>query len=286
VTDAATNHTSIGTDAVEAPDIKSERRSPFTWLHPVGWTALVFLFLAVIATAVGADLLIGRMPWWMWLSAIAVVAAATSDSLLNGIRLGIEAVSTFTGKLAMILAWFIFFVQLFNVITRYSNNWFETDILFGQTVSLAWMSFGMLFLLGVNYGVKEGINPRIDFWWADFSNMRKAWLDFIMHTFFFLPFLLLGIRVLKPYAAASLGYNRFANDGQGEWPSGWRVWETWEQSINAGELPVGPIQAFMFIGFILWASQVFAEIIKTGFVIAGRDDLGDIAASDVPLRVE
>ncbi len=286
MTDAATNHISTETATVEVSDGGSERTSLFTRLHPVGWAAVVFLLLAVVATAAGADLLIGRMPWWMWLSAIAVVAAATSDSVLNGIRLGIEAVSTFTGKLAMILAWFIFGVQLFNVITRYSNNWFETDILFGQTVSLAWMSFGMLFLLGVNYGVKEGINPRIDFWWAEFSNKRKAWLDFVMHTVFFLPFLLLGIRVLKPYAAASLGYNRFANDGQGEWPSGWRVWETWEQSINAGELPVGPIQAFMLFAFILWAAQVFAEIIKTGFVIAGRDDLGDIAATDVPLRVE
>lgn len=286
MTDAATEHKPTGTDAVEADDIDRQRASFLTRLHPLGWAAVIFLLLAVVATATGADLLIGRMPWWMWLSAIAAVAAATSDSVLNGIRLGIEAVSTFTGKLAMILAWFIFFVQLFNVITRYSNNWFETDILFGQTVSLAWMSFGMLFLLGVNYGVKEGINPRIDFWWANFSNKRKAWLDFLMHTLFFFPFLLLGIRVLKPYAAASLGYNRFANDGQGEWPSGWRVWETWEQSINAGELPVGPIQAFLFFGFILWAAQVFAEIIKTGFVIVGRDDLGDIAATDVPLRVE
>ncbi len=286
MTDAATDHRSMGTDAVEVSDVGSDRTSLFTRLHPVGWAAVIFLLLAAVATAVGADLLIGRMPWWMWLSAIAVVAAATSDSVLNSIRLGIEAVSTFTGKLAMILAWFIFAVQLFNVVTRYSNNWFDADILFGQTVSLAWMSFGMLFLLGVNYGVKEGINPRIDFWWAEFSNKRKAWLDFLMHTIFFLPFLLLGIRVLKPYAAASLGYNRFASDGQGEWPSGWRVWETWEQSINAGELPVGPIQAFMFVGFILWAAQVFAEIIKTGFVIAGREDLADIAASDVPLRVE
>lgn len=286
MTDAATDPKTSETSTAAEPDLDGERASLFTWLHPVGWAGVIFLLLAVVATATGADLLVGRMPWWMWLSAIAVVAAATSDSVLNAIRLGIEAVSTFTGKLAMILAWFIFFVQLFNVITRYSNNWFETDILFGQTVSLAWMSFGMLFLLGVSYGVKEGINPRIDFWWAEFSNKRKAWLDFLMHTLFFLPFLLLGIRVLKPYAAASLGYNRFANDGQGEWPSGWRVWETWEQSINAGELPVGPIQAFTFVAFILWAAQVFAEIIKTGFVIAGRDDLGDIAASDVPLRVE
>ena len=258
----------------------------FTRLHPVGWAAALFLLAAVIATATGADLLIGRLPWWLWLLAIAIVAMSTSATALHGVRLAIEKVSTFTGYIAMVLAWFIFFIQLFNVITRYTNSWFETDILFGETTSMAWMGFGMLFLLGVNYGVKEGINPRIDFWWADFSNRTKAWLDFVMHTVFFLPFLVLGIRILKPYAARSLGYNRFANDGAGEWPAGWRVWESWEQSGNAGELPVGPIRAFLFVAFILWAAQVFAEMIKTGFVIAGREDLGDVATVDAPLRVE
>jgi TRAP-type mannitol/chloroaromatic compound transport system permease small subunit len=258
----------------------------FARLHPVGWAAAIFLLMAVVATAVGADLLIGRMPWWLWLLGLAVVALSTSPKALHGLRIGIEKVSTFTGGLAMALAWFIFLIQLFNVITRYTNSWFEADILFGETTSMAWMGFGMLFLLGVNYGVKEGINPRIDFWWADFSNRTKAWLDFVMHTVFFFPFLILGIRILKPYAEVSLGYNRFANDGAGEWPNGWRIWDSWVQSGNAGELPVGPIRAFIFVAFIMWAAQVFAEMIKTGFVIAGRDDLGDIAAVDAPLRVE
>ncbi len=261
----------------------------FQRLHPIGWAAVIFAVAAAIATAVGADLLIGRMPWWLWLLTVAVIAASTSESVLHGVRLAIDAVATFTGRLAMILAWVIFFLQLFNVITRYSNNWFATDILFAETVSLAWMSFGMLFLLGVNYGVREGINPRIDFWWADFGNRRKAWLDFIMHTVFFFPFLILGIRILKPYAAIALGYNRFADGGEGEWPAGWRVWESWVTSVNAGELPAGPIRAFIFVAFILWAAQVFGEMIKTGFVLAGREDLADIHAIDsidAPVRVE
>ena len=285
--DATVEH-NASTDATESDD-SAESYSPpglFTRLHPVGWAAVLFALAAVIATVTGIDLLIGRMPWWMWVGTLAIVALASSQPLLHRLRLAIESVATFTGKIAMVLAWVIFLLQLFNVITRYTNDWVETDILFGQTVSLAWMSFGMLFLLGVNYGVKEGINPRIDFWWAEFSSLRKAWLDFIMHTLFFLPFLLQGIRILKPFAEVSLGYNRFANDGEGEWPSGWRVWKTWEESVNAGELPVGPIQAFLFVAFILWAAQVFAEMIKTGFVIAGREDLADIYESEIHLRVE
>ncbi len=258
----------------------------FERLHPIGWAAAILAAMAVIATILDADLLIGRMPWWMWVLTLAAIAIATAPQVLHRVRLGIERISTLTGYVAFVLAWLVFFIQVFNVVTRYSNDWFDADILFGQTVSMAWMGFGLLFLLGANYGVKAAVNPRVDFWWAEWSNKRKAWLDFIMHSLFFFPFLLLGIRVLLPYAKISLGFRPFANDGMGEWPSGWRVWETWEQSVNAGELPVGPIQAFLLVGFVLWAAQIFAEMIKTGFIIAGRNDLADIAAADAPVRVE
>lgn len=256
-------------------------------LHPLGWAAVLFGLAAVLATLFDWDLLIARMPWWLWAATVATIVASAFPAVLHGTRLGIEAVSEFLGKIAMVLAWVIFLLQLFNVVTRYTNDWFEADILFGETTSLAWMSFGMLFLLGVAYGVKNGINPRIDFWWAEFSELRKAWLDFGLHTVLFLPFLILGLRVLKPYAARSLGYNRFANGGEGEWPAGWRVWDSWEKSGDAGQLAVGPIQAFIFVAFIFWTAQVVAEIIKTGFVIAGRGDLGDISdAGETPLRIE
>ncbi len=272
-----------GDDMSVTPD---STNSLFQRLHPIGWAAAILAVLAVISTIAGLDLLIGRMPWWLWALILGTIAVSTAPQLLHRLRIFIEKVSTGTGYVAFVLAWLVFFIQVFNVVTRYSNDWFDADILFGQTVSMAWMGFGLLFLLGANYGVKAAVNPRVDFWWAEWSNKRKAWLDFIMHTVFFFPFLVLGLRVLLPYAKISLGFRPFANDGMGEWPSGWRVWETWEQSVNAGELPVGPIQAFLLVGFVLWAAQVFAEMIKTGFVIAGRDDLADIAGADAPLRVE
>ena len=282
----AEQDTSVAT--AEAPKATSGDPSPlFARLHPIGWVAIGFAVLAALATVLGWDLLIARMPWWLWAITAVTIGLAAVPQVLHRIRLAIEAVSEFTGSIAMVLAWVIFFLQLFNVITRYTNSWFEADILFGETTSLAWMSFGMLFLLGVAYGAKNGINPRIDFWWAEFSKRRKAWLDFSLHTLLFLPFLILGLRVLKPYAARSLGYNRFANGGEGSWPAGWWVWESWEKSGDAGQLAVGPIQAFIFVAFMLWIAQVVAEIIKTGFVIAGRDDLGDISDTDeTPLRIE
>lgn len=258
----------------------------FGGLHPIGWAAIGFALFALVATALGWDLLIARLPLWMWLLTAVTVALAAVPRALHTLRLGIEAVSEFGAGLAMVLAWFVFFIQLFNVVTRYTNDWFEQDVLFGQTTSLAWMSFGMLFLVGVAGGVKNGINPRIDFWWAEFSTESKALLDFALHLFIFLPFLVLGIRVLVPYAGSSLGYNRFANGGEGAWRAGWRVWESWEQAPDAGQLAIGPIRAFVLVAFALWTAQVVAELIKTGFVLAGRDDLGDVVESEVPLRVE
>ncbi|MCP4226710.1 MAG: TRAP transporter small permease subunit [Actinomycetia bacterium] len=257
-------------------------KSVFNRLHPAGWVTVGFLVLSIVATVfTDTDFLIGRLPWWLWLVLILIVGLSAAPDFLHRIRLGLEAVSRFTGSIVWKLAWLVFIIQLFNVITRYTNNWFETDILFGQTTSLAWMSFGLLFLIGVNYGVWAGVNPRIDFWWANFSNRRKAWIDFVFHVTLFLPFLIMGIRALIPYSAINLG-RRF----DGTWPSGWKVWQSWVEATDADQLPTGPIRAFILVGFILWAMQIVAEIIKTGFVIIGRDDLGEVKESDVPLRVE
>jgi TRAP-type mannitol/chloroaromatic compound transport system permease small subunit len=181
----------------------------------------------------------------------------------------------------MTLAWVVFIVQLFNVVTRYGTRYVEQDILIGQATSLAWQSFAALFLLGVNYGIRDGVNPRIDFWWANFTDKTKASIDFVLHTLLFLPFVFMAIRILQPYAAIALGRKR-----DGTWPSGYRVWETWEQSSDADQLPVGPIKALLLVGFVLIGIQLISELIKTGFVIAGRRRYGNLASSDAPLRIE
>ena len=263
------------------PSDPQTRQSLVRRIHPLGWVAAGLLVLSVFFSLVGTRYLIGNLAAGHWIALVATVAASTSARVMHGIRIGIEKIADVTGTVAWVLAWVVFVVQLFNVITRYTNNWFDQDILFGQTTSLAWMSFAMLFLLGVNYGVKEGVNPRIDFWWADFSEKRKAWLDFVLHCMFLLPFLFMGLRLLTGFAETSLGRRR-----DGTWPEGWRVWETWEQSGDADQLPVGPIQAFILVGFGLWTLQIIAETIKMGFIMIGRRDLGDLKQADAPLRVE
>ncbi|MFV2039083.1 MAG: TRAP transporter small permease subunit [Acidimicrobiales bacterium] len=263
------------TPPTEGPD------DAITGVHPLAWVAGGLLAAGVFFQIVGTKYLIGNLSGWHWVSLVVLLAVALKPIVLHKLRLAIEVLPAITGVAAWILAWVVFFVQFFNVVTRYGNDLVERDILYGQATSIAWQSFALLFLLGINYGVKAGINPRIDFWWADFSNTRKAWLDFVLHIALLLPFIIMSIRILRPYAAISLGRKR-----DGSWPSGWRVWNTWEESGDADQLGVGPIKAMLLVAFILFGIQIFAEVIKTGFVIMGHNRLGDVKDHDAPLRVE
>jgi len=193
---------------------------------------------------------------------------------------GIEAVTTATGRVSWVLAWVIFVLGLFNVVTRYVARYIQRDIIIGEIFDLQWMLFGALILLGLSYGVREGVNPRIDFWWANFSNKTKAIIDLVVHTVLFLPFLIMSMSVLWSWAMSSMGrsFDR-------SW-STWKVWEIWEQSADAGGLPRGPIKLMILLGFFLMATQIVAEIIKQVLVLMGSEDLAGVTVSEAPVRVE
>lgn len=199
---------------------------------------------------------------------------------LYRLRRLIERVTSVTGSVSLGLVWVVFVLGLFNVVTRYVARFIERDIIVGEVFDLQWMMFGALFLLGLNYGVREGVNPRIDFWWANFSNRRKAIIDLVAHVFLFLPFLVVAMRTLWGWSLSSMG-----RSFDGSW-STWKVWEIWEQSTDAGGLPRGPIKLLILVGFALMAAQIVAEIIKQILVLLGREDLAGVAIYEAPLRVE
>ncbi len=192
----------------------------------------------------------------------------------------IEATTTAAGNVAWVLAWVIFVLGLFNVVTRYVARYIERDIIIGEIFDLQWMLFGALILLGLSYGVHAGVNPRIDFWWANFSNKTKAIIDLVIHSVLFLPFLIMSMNILWGWALSGMG-----RSFDGSW-STWKVWEIWEQSADAGGLPRGPIKLMILLGFFLMAAQIIAEIIKQILVLMGNEDLAGVATSEAPLRVE
>ncbi len=251
-------------------------------MHPLGWvTGLLLVVALAFHTVFDTKYLIGNFKVFYWVALVGVMVLATNAALLNGLRRFIETFSTFTKAATWILVWVVFIVQFFNVATRYGNDFVDSDIYFGEAVSVAWQSFALIAILGLNYGVRDGVNPRIDFWWADFNDRTKALLDFSIHVLLLLPFTFMAIRLLNPYASTALGQKR-----SGEWPSGWRVWNSWENAPDAGSLSVGPIKALLLLAFILFALQVIAEIIKTGFVLAGRDEFAELSVQSAPIRIE
>src|SRR4051812_35756991 len=111
-----------------------------------------------------------------------------------------------------------------------SNAWLE----------LQWYLFGAAFLLAAAYTLKQNEHIRIDIVYGAFSRRVQHWIDLFGHVFFLMPFVLLMIWYLVPYA--------------------WLSWKTGEMSSSAGGLPLWPAKTLLMIGFILLGLQGISEI--------------------------
>jgi TRAP-type mannitol/chloroaromatic compound transport system permease small subunit len=199
---------------------------------------------------------------------------------LDLVRRVIERIADGGGWLARYLVIGVFVVGILNVILRYWGRATDSTLVSNLWVDAQWQMFALLFLVGFPYGIREKVNPRVDFWHAKYSPRRKALLDLVLHVCLLLPFCVMAVRVVWPFAMSALGRNF-----DGTW-STWKVWTTWEESSNPDGLPVGPIKAMLVVGFVLWGLQVIAEIIKAGFVLARLVDEDVVEEPDAPARIE
>lgn len=103
------------------------------------------------------------------------IASDWQTGLTSGLAVSIAVASMALGPL-WVVSWGIFVVIFVYVVSRYSARYVEANIIVGEVNSLGLQMFALLALLGVGHGVKTSVNPRIDFWWAEFSNKAKAWI--------------------------------------------------------------------------------------------------------------
>lgn len=198
---------------------------------------------------------------------------------LLALRRAIEHISDAAGWVSKWAVLGVFTVGIVNVTLRYAGRWTSQNLSSNRWLETQWYLFGIIFLFGFPYILKTQVNPRVDFWYTNFSLKRKALIDFVGHLLFLLPFTWLAMRILWDPLLTSWG--RTATG----W-NGWQFWETWEQSPDPGGLPRAPIKSAILLGFVLLFLQTIAELIKTGFVLAGRSDLVEIKVLEAPLRVE
>ncbi|MBW3666480.1 MAG: TRAP transporter small permease subunit [Actinobacteria bacterium] len=158
-------------------------------------------------------------------------------------------------------------VGFISVILRYSGQLMGRRLTNNTVIEAQWYLYSVIFLVGFAYVLKHQINVRVDFWFANQSRKRRAWIDFIGHLVSLIPFALIGIWVSVPQA--------------------WRSIRVWEQSPDADGIPRGPIKALLAIAFILLLVQALAEQIRLYAVITDRAHLVDIEeAPEQPIRVE
>ncbi|MET3792249.1 TRAP transporter small permease subunit [Aquamicrobium terrae] len=123
-----------------------------------------------------------------------------------------------------------------------SNAWLE----------LQWYLFGAAFLLAAAYTLKQNEHIRIDVVYGLWSRRVQHWIDLLGHIFFLMPFTLLMVYYLVPYAL--------------------RSFRSGEMSTNAGGLIIWPAKALLLVGFFLLAVQGISEIIKKIAIMRGRMD--------------
>ena len=110
-----------------------------------------------------------------------------------------------------------------------------------------------VFLLGIGYTLKHDGHVRVDIFYRQFSPRHKAIVDMVGGVLFLLPVSLLIFIASWDYVFAS-----------------WVIGET--SAENTGLPFVYLLKTLMLIMPVTLLLQGIAEILKSGLVIAGRDD--------------
>ncbi len=163
---------------------------------------------------------------------------------LLALAFGIDRINEIIGRATAWLILIAVLVSAANAVVRKvfsvsSNSWLE----------LQWYLFGAAFLLAAAYTLKQNEHIRIDIVYGLFSRRVQHWIDLFGHVVFLMPFVVLMVWYLVPYAARS-----FANG---------------EVSTNSGGLVIWPAKALLLAGFVLLGFQGLSEIIKKIGVMRG-----------------
>lgn len=194
------------------------------------------------------------------------------DRVLIGYANRVDAVTEWFGRLSKYLVIIAVAIGFLNVVLRYVGRQTGRTLASNTFIELQWYLYGAMFLLAFAYITQRGINVRVDFWYDDLDRRRQLRIDLVGHLVALLPFSLLGIWVSWSRVLTSWGQRP-----DGTWPSGWRVWETWEVSSDAGGLPRAPVKSLILLAFVLLTLQALSEIAKTVVALRGHEDQVDLA---------
>jgi TRAP-type mannitol/chloroaromatic compound transport system permease small subunit len=187
----------------------------------------------------------------------------------------LDLLAEFNGWLSGWLVVLTIGVGFYNVVARYAGRLIGVQLSSNTLIELQWYLFSIMFLLGFPYILKHGANVRVDFLYANWSEQRKALVDFVGTVMFLIPFCLLGLIASFNYVLQSWG----------RMPDG--TWGSAELSLDAGGLPRAPIKTMLLVGFFLLLLQAISQAIKYLAVVKGYTQVAEqllTEAENLPLE--
>ena len=155
----------------------------------------------------------------------------------------VDAISEWTGKIVCWLALVLVLVMTYSVIMRYVFRmplmWaYETSIMLGAAI----------YVLGWSYALKRNVHVRLDIFYVRLSSRWKAIIDVAGTILVLFPLFFLLIQSATRYA--------------------WVAWEINEKLTETYWYPpAAPIRTVVALGFILYAFQAMAELIRNLYIL-------------------
>ena len=158
-------------------------------------------------------------------------------------------------------------IGFYNVLVRYLGQYIGVQLSSNLFIEMQWYLYSLVFFLGFAYILKNGINVRVDFIYANWSKKRKALLDFWGHLFLLVPYCVIGVWVtINPVMTS---------------------WRQWEQSPDPSGLPRAPLKTMIIVAFALLLLQAVSELIKLFAILRGaEEEVEELAEHQEALRIE
>lgn len=180
----------------------------------------------------------------------------------------IDTVSDAIGRLSGWIVIFTIAVGFYNVTARYLGRLIGLKLSSNALIELQWYLFSLMFFLGFAYILKQAANVRVDFLYTNWSEKRRALIDFLGTVFFLIPFCILGLWVSFNPVLQSWG---LLPDG---------TWGSWEVSADADGLPRAPIKTMLIVAFVLLLAQAISQAIKYLAILKGYTQVTQILPDD------
>lgn len=173
------------------------------------------------------------------------------------------------GRLSNWIVILLIAIGFYNVIARYIGRFVGLQLSSNALIELQWYLFSLVFFLGFAYTLKHGMNVRVDFLYAQWSEKQRAWVDLLGTLLFLIPFCVIGIlTTINPVLQS-----------WGRLPDG--SWGTWEISSDANGLPRAPIKSMIIVAFGLLLLQAISQAIKYLAILKGYPQVAQAIQADV-----